>query len=334
MPTPKLNVTFLPPSRITWDAADPLLFKDVLLSRPGIRDAVSLHFPQPGEIDQALEVADVLVCGYLSDDELRRAEMLKWIAFWSAGLDGKLKAGMLDRELIVTSANGVHGPNIADHVLMLMLMFARRMDYFMKAQQASTWAANPTNPEPDELYGKTLGIVGYGRIGEPLCQRARACGMRVLATKRNPRQTYGDIQPDKLFSPDELSTLLSESDHVCLAVPYTAETHHLINAGALASMKPGSYLYNIARGRVVDEDALIAALQSGHLGGAGLDVFATEPLPSQSPLWQMSNVLITPHVSGATPQYFARFAPILADNIERFLKKERLINQFDPARGY
>ncbi len=334
MPTTKLNVTFLPPSRIPWEASDAEIFKSNLLSRSSIRDAITLNFPEPDAISGAIEDSDVLVCGYLSDAELHRASRLKWIAFWSAGLDGKLKPGMLERGLRITSANGVHGPNIADHVLMLMLMFTRRMEHFFKAQMHGSWAQSPTDPEPDELFGKTLGIVGYGRIGEPLCLRAKACGMRVIATKRNPHQTYGNTQPDEMLPPEELTTLLQESHHVCLAVPYTQATHHLINAQSLAAMKRGSYLYNIARGKVVDEQALISALQSGHIAGAGLDVFETEPLSPESPLWHLDNVLITPHVSGATPQYFARFARILADNIERWLRQEPLINQYDPARGY
>jgi phosphoglycerate dehydrogenase-like enzyme len=305
-----------------------------MLTSAEFRDHVELHFPEADEIDGAIVDADVLVCGYVHDEELRRAVNLKWIAFWSAGLDGKLKPEMLQRGLTLTSASGVHGPNIADHVLMLMLMFTRRMEYFFRAQQQVSWARTPKNPEPGELAGKTLGIVGYGRIGEPLCQRAQACGMRVIATKRNPQQTYGTVKPDQLLASDELYSLLAESDHLCIAVPYTPATHHLIDESALNVMKPGSYLYNVARGKVLDEAAMVRALQNGHLAGAGLDVFETEPLSPDSALWHLENVLITPHVSGMTPQYFARFAPILAENIGRWLRNEKLVNQFDPARGY
>jgi phosphoglycerate dehydrogenase-like enzyme len=159
--------------------------------------------------------------------------------------------------------------------------------------------------------------------------------MRVVAMKRDPQARYAaEIVPDALYPPEALPRLLAESDHVCITLPYTPETHHLFDAARLAQMKPGAYLYNIARGKIIDEEPLIAALQSGTLAGAGLDVFETEPLPADSPLWRMENVLITPHVSGNTPHYFHRVAALFAANLKRYLHGEPLRNLYDAARGY
>ena len=144
----------------------------------------------------------------------------------------------------------------------------------------------------------------------------------------------GDLTFVYTLSQQGLSELLAESHHVCIAVPHTPETHHLINKDRFAEMRKDAYLYNIGRGKVVDEEALIVALQSGQIAGAGLDVFEIEPLPSASPLWKMPNVFITPHCSGATPRYFERFAHILLDNIDRYLNGKTLKNQFDKVRGY
>lgn len=312
-------------------------FRAALEGDAWLRERVALRFAQGEAVREAMEEAEVVTCSSLSPELLAAAPKLRWISFWSAGMERKATPEAQARDLLLTSASGVHGPNIAEHVLAFMLMFSRRMHAYLRAQMAGVWGRpNAWSPEgPGELAGQTLGIVGLGRIGEALAARAKACEMRVVATKRDVRSRYdAAIAPDALYPPEELPRLLAESDHVCIAVPYTPETHHLINAERLACMKPTAYLYNIARGKSVDEVALIAALQAGKLAGAGLDVFEAEPLPADSPLWQMENVLITPHVSGATPRYFERIAPQFAANLKRYLNGEPLHNLYDPARGY
>ena len=219
----------------------------------------------------------------------------------------------------------------------MMLMFTRELHLHMRAQVAGEWGRTSSFPRrgADELTGQTLGIVGLGRIGEALTRRARGCEMRVVATKRDPGARYeASVVPDALYSPEELPRLLAESDHVCIALPYTEETHHLFNAATIAHMKPSAYLYNIGRGRIVDELALTTALRENRIAGAGLDVFETEPLPADSPLWGMENVILTPHVSGATPYYFTRFAALFTDNLRRYLDDRPLQNLYDPQRGY
>jgi phosphoglycerate dehydrogenase-like enzyme len=184
-----------------------------------------------------------------------------------------------------------------------MLMFSRGMHHYLRAQMAGEWRRQIAGFQMGELNGQTLGIIGLGRIGEGLAVRAKACGMRVVALKRNPHSRYDStIALDALYAPDELSHLLAESDHVCISVPYTPETHHWIDAAALAQMKPTAYLYNIARGKVIDEGALIAALQECRIAGAGLDVFAQEPLPtdSMSPAGRRTTSPVSPNFSAQT----------------------------------
>ncbi len=317
--------------------ADAQPFRDAIESNPLLRDRVELRFGRNEDALQLAPEAEIVVCGALAPALLEAASKLRWISFYSAGLDGKITPELAARNVKLTNASGVHGPNIAEHVMAFMLMFTRRMPFHVRAQIEGKWDRLPGSRSigADELTGKTLGIVGLGRIGEALTARAKAFGMRVIATKRDLTKRYvAEIVPDALYPETELPRLLAESDHVCIAVPYTRDTHHLIDAAMLAHLKPGSYLYNIARGKVIDENALIAALQSGALAGAGLDVFETEPLPVESPLWKMENVIITPHTSGITPYYFARAAEIFAANLHRYLEGETLHNLYDSERGY
>ncbi|HZO90128.1 MAG TPA: D-2-hydroxyacid dehydrogenase [Chthonomonadaceae bacterium] len=320
------------------ESGDAAAYRQAVEGDPELRERVTLRFATGDAVREAITDAEVVTCGNVSAEQVAAARNLRWISFWSAGMDGKARPELLTRGLLLTSASGVHGPNIAEHVLAFMLMFTRRMPFYQRAQMAGRWehfGSSRAGGGAEELTGKTLGIVGLGRIGEALTARAKAFEMRVVATKRNPQARYNAaVVPNALYPPEELPRLLAESDHVCIALPYTPETHHLFDAGMLAYMQPTAYLYNIARGKIVDEAALIAALQEGRLAGAGLDVFEEEPLPAESPLWRMENVIITPHVAGITPHYFARAAALFADNLKRYLHGLPLQNLYDPARGY
>lgn len=297
-----------------------------------LNQRIELRFAEGEDISKCIKEAEIAIGGHLSPEMLAHAPNLTWMSFWSAGLDQKIAPELVERNLRITNASGVHGPNIAEHVLAYMLMFTRRMHLHVRKQAEGAWWRQK---DSEELTGQTLGIVGLGRIGEALTARAKAFEMRVIATKRNPDSRYdAAVAPDAIYASEALPRLLSESDHVCIAVPYTPETHHLFDAAMLAHMRPTAYLHNVARGKVVDETALIDALHKGKIAGAGLDVFETEPLPADSPLWQMENVILTPHVSGMTPHYFARTADLFAENLKRYLNDEPLHNLYDPARGY
>lgn len=187
-------------------------------------------------------------------------------------------------------------------------------------------------PPVFELGGQTLGVVGLGAIGDALAQRAYGVGMRVIATRRRP----GDLPPHvaRVLAPDALPTLLAEADHVALCLPLTATTRGIVGAAELARMKRTAYVYNTGRGVLMDQDALIAALRGGAIAGAGLDVTTPEPLPADSALWDLPNVLITAHTSGATPRHWDRGLELILDNVRRLLADETLRNVYDPVAGY
>jgi phosphoglycerate dehydrogenase-like enzyme len=286
---------------------------------------------------RALAGADIAVTAALSDDELARAPRLSWLSSVAAGLDEIITPALLARGIAITNASGVHGPNIAEHVMAMMLMFTRGMPRLFRAQLAHRWERDlkSRSDGPGELTGKTLLIVGLGRIGEAIALRARPFGVRIVGLKRDPSNRHDDgVTVDELLGLDALDDVLPRADHVCVTVPLTRETHRLIDVRRIARLRAGAYLYNISRGAVIDEPALVDALRAGKLAGAGLDVFEEEPLPATSPLWEMENVILTPHVSGMTPLYYQRTAALFAENLDRFLSGQPLANRFDPARGY
>lgn len=310
-------------------------FRDSLNANPLLAENFTLHFGR-GDVTEPLEQAEIIVTGKVTTEQLERATNLRWIAFWSAGMDGKATQAMLDRRLLLTNASGVHAVNIAEHVMGFMLMFSRRLHQHYRSQLAGEWKRSWSDAGgPEELAGKTLAIVGLGRIGEALAVRAKGMEMRVIGIKRDVGFRHStEVALDALFPLDRLPDALREADHICIALPYTATTHHLFDATMLAHCKPSAYLHNIARGKIVDEAALISALQDGRLAGAGLDVFETEPLPEDSPLWKLENVILTPHVSGNTPAYFQRMATLLIENLLRYLQGQPLNNLYTPEKGY
>lgn len=298
---------------------------------------VAVTYAHGDAFARALPEAEVVVTGKLTDDALARAARLRWLSSVGAGLDGVTTPAMLARGVAVTSASGVHGPNIAEHLMAMILMFTRGWPELFRAQLGRRWehARKSRSDGPGELTGKTLLIVGLGRIGEALAARARPFGVRVLGMKHDPSRRHdASVAVDEVLPLGALDEALGRADHLCLTLPLTDATHHLIDARRLGRMRPGAFLYNVSRGAVVDEAALVAALRAGQLAGAGLDVFENEPLPAESPLWELGNVILTPHVAGATPRYYERTAALFADNLERFLAARPLANRFDSARGY
>lgn len=316
------------------DSADAAPFRAALARFDG---HVDLTFAAGADFERALPDAEVVVAQGLSDDEIARAGPLRWLSSWAAGVEHFATPALFARGIALTNASGVHGPNIAEHLLAMILMFTRGMPRLVRAQLARRWGRKFVSRAegPGELTGKTLLIVGLGRIGEALAVRARPFGLRLVAVKHDPSKRHdADVLVDELVGIERLDEVLGRADHVCLTVPLTRETHHLMDARRIARMHPGAYLYNVSRGGVIDEAALVEALRARTLAGAGLDVFEEEPLPQSSPLWDLDNVILTPHVAGLTPHYFERAALLFAENLDRFLAGEPLRNRFDPARGY
>lgn len=264
------------------------------------------------------------------------AHALRWIALSSAGADYAIEHGLVrPHGPVVTTASGVHAAPISEHVFALLLMWVRSWPTFYDLQRRGEWPAERWSSwQPRELHGATLGVIGLGAIGREVARIGRSFGMRVLAMRHGARADEADADADELYPPERLHDLLARVDYAVIAAPATAATHHLIDAAALASMKPDAFLVNIARGSLVDEQALVAALESGRLGGAGLDVFEHEPLPPESPLWRLPNVILSPHVAGLTDQYSRRLTDLLLDNLAQFRAGQPLRNVVDPTRGY
>ncbi len=278
--------------------------------------------------------------------EPEQAPRLRWIQAHSAGANHFLDRPIVQAEDVeITTATGIHATPMAEYILAMMLAFTYRLPQHRRAQDRAEWAHNL--PPITTLRGQTLGIVGYGSVGRELARIADQMGVVVVATKRDMRQTsteekyvesgLGDVDaeiPLRLYPPQALASMVQVCDFVALTLPLTDETHHLVNEAIFEAMKPSAYLINVARGAVVDEAALISALAAEKIAGAALDVTEQEPLPSTSPLWQMENVLITPHVSGNNSRYHERAAALFAENLERYLENKPLLNKLDRTHGY
>lgn len=281
------------------------------------------------ELPQYIADADILVpWGWMDiSPYFARALKLRWIQSLSAGVEKLIFPALVDSDVLLTSARGIHGIPVAEHVLAMMLAFTRGLHLTIRNQSQKLWQRVPA----DEAHEKTLGLIGLGNIGRNIAKKCKALNMRVVASKQNMSE---ELFIDLLLGPEELDQLLSMSDFVVLAVPLTPATHHLINAARLQKIKPHAFLINISHGQVIDQDALVQALRENRIGGAGLDVFDTEPLPANHPLWELDNVIITPHCAALSPYYLDRAVPLIADNIARFLQGREMLNVINKHRGY
>ncbi len=258
------------------------------------------------------------------------APRLKWIQATSAGIGQLVKRLRYGErtDWIFTTASGVHARPLAEFALMAMLFFAKNYLYLQEEKANKHWARYCAT----ELAGKTLSIIGLGRVGREVARLAKAFDMRVIGNRRDPNKAIDYI--DQLYPPNEIAPLLQQSDFLVLAVPHTPETERLIGAAELSALPKGAVLINVARGAVVDQDALIAALRDEHLAGAALDVFAVEPLPSDSPLWEMPNVIISPHSASTAETENAKITRIFCDNLRAYLSGQPLINVLNVERLY
>jgi phosphoglycerate dehydrogenase-like enzyme len=277
--------------------------------------------------------ADAIVGWELPSHLLQAANRLRWMHASGAGVERYDLVHIAARGVMLTNSSGISAPNMAEHVLGMMIGLTRCFPRLMRAQTQREWRGEATHREVGELQGQTVLVVGIGEIGRAVAQRAAAFGMHVNGLRRRA----GEAAPagfDHLFAIGDFHEALADADHVVVTLPSTLHSRGLFDAAAFAAMKPGAAIYNVGRGPVIDTAALIAALQSGHLSGAGLDVTDPEPLPADSPLWDMENVLITAHTSGATPRYWERQADLIADNIRRIQRGDAPRNLVDLEAGY
>lgn len=331
-----------------------LAFKDGEISgqhQARIRQlAPNLDLVQTADEDKiaAMVEAIEIAVGQFPTQLLPKAKNLRWFQQWSAGADWLLEHPEVQKlDFVLTSASGVHAIPISEHIFAFLLAFARNLPQAWHAQQEHVWMkeqekgqrqrakddiATYSRRDVFELAGKTMLLIGIGEIGERTAQIARALEMGVIGVRHNPDHDTPGVS--EMVGPDELLTVLPQADVVVSTVPLTAETAHMMDQAAFDAMKKGAYFINIGRGGTVDQEALIAALRSGKLAGAGLDVFEEEPLTANSPLWEMDNVLLTPHASGATPQYNERAFAIFLDNLQRYQAGADLRNVVDKSKGY
>ncbi|MBP9718840.1 MAG: D-2-hydroxyacid dehydrogenase [Candidatus Levybacteria bacterium] len=279
-----------------------------------------------------MESVDMVITPNINLIPLPYAKNLKWMQVTSAGVNG-LPSELINNDIIITNASGVHPIPIAEHVMTFMLTFSHQFHTLHRTQiEKKTWDYAYQKYPIQELYGKTIGITGVGRIGSHIAKLAKALGMHVIAMVRDTSKKYHDV--DELIMEKDIAIMLKRSDFVVNAMPLTPATHHFFDMQKFQHMKKTAYFINIGRGPVAEEKDLIAALEIGMIAGAGLDVFEEEPLSQKSPLWNMKNVLITPHSSGSTPEYMNRVIDIFCENLKAYLDKKQLPNLVDKKRGY
>lgn len=292
-------------------------------------DVRAIEAPNLRSLEEHIGQADALLASRISPELLGQAKKLRWIQSAAAGVESMLPIrDQLIGRIVVTNVKGLHGEGIADFVMAGVTMLHWDFGRFLREQSERKWTPRPVAP----LAEKTLGVVGLGSIGTTIARRAKSAGMTVLGLKRDTSVPVDAV--DSLFAVDALGDLLPLCDFVVLALPATPDTTGIIGAPEIARMRPQAFLINIGRGNAVVEAELIKALQANAIAGAMLDVFEHEPLPHNSPLWDLPNVIVTPHVSGTQPNYTDRVFPILADNIERILRGQALKNVIDLQRGY
>ncbi|MDI6807819.1 MAG: D-2-hydroxyacid dehydrogenase [Candidatus Eisenbacteria bacterium] len=327
------------------------------------------HLKNAENLAGELRDSDIAFAWRIPREAFLGAQELKWVHCSGAGVTGLLFRELVESNCILTNSKGIQAIPISEHVFSLMLAYSRKINRALEAQLEGKWGridlwTQP--PELGELFGKTIGIIGFGGIGKEVARRAKAFGMRVLAVRKTPDlhtdaedstrpfQTIGQSETlqgqslhraggqdqdtealgDEVFGTARLKEVLARSDYVLVLVPHTAETRGMFGEKEFRSMKKGPFFINVSRGAAVKEEALVTALKKGWIGGAGLDVFEKEPLPEGSELYRLPNVILTPHVAGASPLYWERVTALFLENLKRFLGGRPLLNLVDKRAGY
>jgi phosphoglycerate dehydrogenase-like enzyme len=304
-------------------------------------DHLRHEFPQHTFLDawdrdtlrRVLPDADVAFTPFIDRDVFPLATRLRWVQSPAVGVGSLMFPELLASTVVLTSARGIRARSIAEHVLGVTIALARKLPAALRAQAAHRWAQAELETEARTLQGLRMGIVGLGAIGLELVKIAAPFGFRISATRRRANQPLPE-GVETVWPPERLPDLLAQSDVLVLAAPHTPETKRLIGRKELDQIKPGALLVNVARGKLVDDEAVIAALADGRLGGAALDVFTQEPLEASSPYWDLPNVIITPHSSGAMNDYWTPLVALFAENLRRFEKGAPLLNVVDKVAGY
>lgn len=296
----------------------------------GVADAVELVQPATGaEVMAAMSEVEV-VFGDFCPAMFEAAAKLRWVQSTGAGVDGLLDPAFVASDVVLTSAKGTVGIHLADHAMALLLGLTRGIWW---ALRRPNWDQRfPIRQVSGELDGRILGIVGLGGTGRDLAARAAGFGMRIVAVDPEPVQRPPEVKA--CWGLERLGDLLRQADVVAICAPLTGQTEGMFDRAAFRTMQEHALLINVTRGRIVEEEALMEALEQGWIGGAGLDVTPREPLPADHPLWHMDNVIITPHTAGGSPRRQDRIVGIFCDNLRRFLAGESLSGVIDKSKGY
>ena len=290
-------------------------------------------------LEKQIADADIAFTFSLRPEQFREAKRLRWVHSPAAAVHQFLFPEFVNSDVILTNAREVHGPVVAEHVIALMLALAKRIPESVRFQQKHVWGQEilwQNHAAPAELSGATLGLVGLGSIGRNVAQRASALGMQVLAV-RHSQLSQSREKPDfvnEVLPSSMLGEMLARADYIVLAVPVTDETRGMIRPEQFHQMKRDAYIINVGRGPLIQEAALIEALRERKIAGAALDVFDQEPLPPNSPLWDVENLLITPHTAGMTTKLWERHYALFSENLRRFLRGGELLGTVDKKRGY
>jgi len=286
--------------------------------------------------EEHLRDAEIVVSWSIRPEQFKVATKLRWVHSPAAAVHLFMFPEFIESDVLLTNAREVHGPVVAEQVIAMILALAKLLPQAVRFQQKHQWgqdAAWQVQPHIREISGATVGLIGLGTIGREVAKRAPALGMHVIGARNNP----GKETPDgvrQVFPMSQLDELLAHSDYVVLSVPVTPQTRGLMNGPRLARMKPDACLLNVGRGPLIDEVALADALRNHTIGGAALDVFNQEPLPSDSPLWDLENLLITPHTAGMTEKLWERHYALLTDNLRRYLSHQPLLGMVNKQEGY
>lgn len=300
-------------------------------------EAIQTAFPQheirvitPQEpIEEHLPWAEVILANPAPKQVLEEADNLKWIQLLSSGFDGY--ESFEHAPFKVTTAHGIHSFTIAQHVLMMMLLFERNQRFFENRQREHRWDRQARLP--GLLNGQTLGLIGFGAIAHDLASLVKPFNLKIQAVTKQP-QSKSKLPDVSIEDMKFLDTLLNTSNHIVVTLPSTPETRQILTATRISQIKPGAYLYNVGRGNLIEESALIEALKNGHLAGAALDVFENEPLASDSPLWTLDNCIVTPHIAGHHKNLDVDILHFFGENLARFENDQPMKNEANFRRGY
>lgn len=317
---------------------------DLWIAPPWFAERLRSEFPQL-EVSQLnsqegvgheIAAVEIMFGDSLRPDQFVQATKLRWIHSPAAAVHQFMFPALVNSDVVLTNAREVHGPGVAEHVMALILSIAKRIPESVRFQQKHVWGQEKLwsgGACPLDVAGATLGLVGFGNIGRNVAKHAHSMGMKVIVVREHPTANRAEFVDEELPS-SRLEDLLVQSDYVVLSPPLTPSTRGMIGTVQLSRMKNTAYLINVGRGPLIVESALIDALRARTIGGAALDVFDTEPLPPDSPLWDLDNLLITPHTAGMAQNLWERHYALFSENMRRYLSNQPLLGMVDKRSGY